>query len=560
MAVPTPPPLALSRADDDDLCALADLNATTLLELLQHRFDRQSIFTWAGPVLLSLNPFATIPGLFDKPHEWSTAWSGVADEDLPPHVFAIAERAWRVLLKDGTSQQAFIVNGESGAGKTEACRQLMRYIAEASLTRRRGSSHATDDAPAAGDALSLEQSMLTSSRVLEAFGNAKTIRNRNSSRFGKLTWLLFSEARALVGTQIEISLLEKSRLVAQGAGERNFHVFYQLCAAANAEGGAGDGSALAPAADWTILSRGGCLAIEGVDDLADFGTLAGALSAAGFGAPELRELWKLLGGLLFAGQLRFAGEGGSVKATIEDAAPLQRAASAFGCTADALETAVLERTVAAGLNSISTVYLSGSDAADARDALIKHIYQSIFGWLVASINQGAAAVAGAGSAAAAWGGSRLGLLDIYGFENLERNSLEQLCINYANELLQQQFNEITFRHELALYEEEGVDVSEITYKDNTRVIELIGKRPLGIFALLDEQGMLGERGSAEAFKAMLYSTHLGKSAEFQKPRFGEALFNVRHFAAEIAYDPAEFLTKNVDELTNSMALFLQVRS
>ena len=416
MALPTPPPSSLKAAVDDDLCQLADLNASSLLDLLERRYEKGSIFTWAGPVLLSLNPFCNIEGLFEKPQEWREAWAKVPDDELPPHVFALAERAWRRLLREGTSKQAFVVNGESGAGKTEACRQLMRYIAEASLSRR-GRAASADESSAG----SLEQSMLTSSRVLESFGNAKTIRNKNSSRFGKLTWLLFSEARALAGTSIEISLLEKSRLVFQGKGERNFHVFYQLCAAANAEA---DGEAvLAKAKDWAILYKGGCDTIEGVDDLADHATLQSALQTAGFSEEELGELWGLLAGLLHAGQMVFTGEGAQVKSAVVDPKPLENAALNFGCSPDDLKTAILERTVAAGNASISTVYLSGSDAADARDGLLKYIYQSTFAWLVDAINKGVAS--GASSDAAGWAGSRLGLLDIYGFENLESNSLEQ---------------------------------------------------------------------------------------------------------------------------------------
>ena len=336
MALPTPPPSALSEATDDDLCSLADLNAESLLSLLETRFDRGAIFTWAGPVLLSLNPFASIERLFDEPYAFHEAWVGRASEDLPPHVFALAERAWRRLLAEPHSQQTFIVNGESGAGKTEACRQLMRYIADASLSRRRSASIASGEPPGALHA-TLEESMLQTSRVLEAFGNAKTIRNRNSSRFGKLTWLDFSVERALMGTQIQVSLLEKSRLVLQGADERNFHIFYQLCAAAMAEVGveaaAGDAplAALGPPTSWSMLCAGGCVDIAGVDDGAEFRTLCGALRAAGFSAAELASLWTLLGGLLHAGELRFAGEGGAVRgAVLEGArAHLTSAADAF---------------------------------------------------------------------------------------------------------------------------------------------------------------------------------------------------------------------------------------
>ena len=678
--------------DYEDVGKMADLHEAPLLKLLGRRHARDAIYTWSGEILLSINPYRAIPGLYDPAKvraalqrqsvEHYVASSGQAsselvngeardDGPLPPHIFSVADLAYKQVR--GTSKQALVVNGESGAGKTEACRQLMRYIAFASSDTKRGVSRsraasaaqlpeaaAAEAAAAVADpdevtldmdvggpgtprqsvaeepkspgspagqlsVSQVEHYMLQASPVLEAFGNAKTIRNVNSSRFGKFTWLLFSSGATLQGSRIETMLLEKARLTQQSVGERNFHIFYSLAAAA-CGGGAPDGAPaqMLPPEEYSLLSGGGTTTVDGVDDATAFKETCEAMATLGFGAEVRAQVWRMLAGLLTLGNVRFAdkgGEGAGCAPTKE--ATLESAAALLGCEGAQLRRALIERTYEVHAQATkTTILMSAVDAAESRDALVKHTYELLFLWLVARINAraapkpkeaapptslttprgkrasfsnlfkgmrrnsrsskgdsresgldgapaaAAAAAAPAGSPAAAssvapggWDGPQLGLLDIYGFENLEVNTLDQLCINFANEILQNQFNERIFVLEKRMYEEEEIDITDVEFKDNSGVIELIAGKPRGIFALLEEQGRLGERATSETFKAMLYSSHLDKptddaSKNFGKPRFGTDLFTVNHFAGHINYDPQGFLSKNVDELRTDLQALL----
>ena len=599
--------------DFGDVGKMGDLHEAPLLAMLERRYARDAIYTWSGEILLSLNPYRQIDRLYDVPaymQEHGNAGGALG----PPHIFAVADRAY-ALLRQGVAAQALVVNGESGAGKTESCRQLMRYISEASSATRRASTGDGGDlesprSPGDGAAkraviANVERCTLQASYVLEAFGNAKTIRNNNSSRFGKLTWLLFSPSGTLLGSRIQTSLIEKSRLCAQGEGERNFSVFYQMAAGLpkTSEGAAlATKIGLGPATGYAALTHGKCTTADGIDDAAGFGELVAALKELAFTEEQMADVWTLLHGLLRLGDASFVGEkgGGHTDSTrdepavVKEKAPLEDAAAALGCTADHLEEALTSRTVQAGRagGSVHTVNLSAADAADARDALVKRLYELLFHWVVLRINEQskpAAAAArpppslgdgtkrpslmkrlsskmgmtprasSAGPEASQPTGGKLGLLDIYGFENLGTNSLEQLCINFANELLQRQFNETVFVLERKLYDDEGVDVTDVTFRDNSGVIQLLCAKPAGIFPLLEEQGKIGERGNAETFKSMLYEKHLNQNMHFTKPRYGQTEFVVRHFAGDITYDPSRFLVKNVDELHADLQLLVSAR-
>ena len=491
--------------DLDDAGRMGDLHEAPLLKLIGRRHASDKIYTWSGHILLSVNPYHIIAGLYEAPAvretlqrrssieasappdltPRSTAQAALKQAADPPHIFSIADAAFSQMDR-GVQSQVLVVNGESGAGKTEACRQLMRYIAAASSdTRRRSAEETGGTAAPPEDAVSLspqalwdggelavssvEGCMLKASPVLEAFGNAKTIRNANSSRFGKLTWLLFSPSSTLMGSSIATSLLEKARLCAQAPDERNFHIFYFLVAGLPPTPEGGDGAAaeldLLPAAECSLLTQGGCLTIEGIDDAAEFRAVDDAMRTLGFSSAQLAAVWALLSGLLHLGNVAFVPattlpDPGSEATGIESAAPadegaLSRAAKALRCEEVELRRALLERSFEVE-GARAQLKHTPTEAAEARDSLLKHLYELLFGWLVHRINAKAApeaprarrnsfadffkqigdrigdkggggggtpraghGAAGDSAEMSHWQGPRLGLLDIYGFEDLK---------------------------------------------------------------------------------------------------------------------------------------------
>ena len=621
------------KMDIDDAGKMADLHEAPLLKLLKQRHARDAIYTWSGETLLSINPYRLVPGLYEAKQvqgtmqrsSWREKVAKALTEELPPHIFSVADLAYQQLGSTGIAQ-VLVVNGESGAGKTEACRQLMHYIACASSETRRRRRRRKRPTPEKGDVPPMEQEeldvqynaacrtrtpdsspakgvpsspsemqqmalsvsqiehyMLQASPVLEAFGNAKTIRNNNSSRFGKFTWLLFSSDATLQGSRIETFLLEKARLTSQTKNERNYHIFYMLCASRLTRNNIGTRSeatavpGLKAADEYALLRQGDCQAVAGIDDAASFTETVEAMTSLDF-ASQRGEVWMLLAGLLELGNLEFEdGDNGGCNVT--DEAVLQAAAEKLGCSAVHLRAVLLERTFQGTAKSRSFsktnveqigIEHTASEASEVRDAMIKHVYDVLFLWLVAFINKRSFPVEGeqlspmggnvvpvpATAPADRWEGPQMGLLDIYGFESLHRNSLEQLCINYANEILQQQFNERIFVLERRIYEEEGIEIDEVHFRDFSGAIELIAGKPTGIFALLEEQGRLGERGTDKAFLENLITVHLEKHAHFGKPRFGADGFTVRHFAGEITYEAIGMTKKNVDQLSNDLQKFL----
>ncbi|EOD15095.1 hypothetical protein EMIHUDRAFT_431051 [Emiliania huxleyi CCMP1516] len=518
---------------------MSDLHEAPLLELLRRRFGRGAIYTWAGEVLLSVNPFENIPRLHALPG-WTSAVAAAANPSSPaPHIFAVAERAWRSATSAG-ADVAIIVNGESGAGKTEACRQVLRYVSRCSAECR---------------VARLEAAVLDTACVLEAFGNARTVRNDNSSRFGKLTCLRVARSGAsgvVAGCRIKTLLLERSRVATHAPGERSFHIFYWLLEAKGLDPAS---FTMLNAATEASAEEGGASAASAANnaDASKLAAVEAALSALGFSADDIAGVWSTLLGLLELGNVRFAAadqggdQGGSV---VDESAPLERAAAALGIEAGLLETALTQRThrAAAGRGSIHSIPLAAWEAAEARDALTRHLYQHVFDFLVARLNAHLDPPAKGGEEARS-----LMLLDIYGFEDVGSNSLEQLLINYANELLQRLFNAHVFEREAALYKAEGIDAAAVSYTSNDAVLALLSAAPCGLLPLLEEQGLLGERGSSDNFALEVFrhhgqSRHVGKPKRLSAKEDGERVFVVRHFAGGISYDSRRFVEKNVEAL------------
>eukprot|EP00741_Cyanophora_paradoxa_P014639 tig00020816_g14119.t1 len=547
--VHTPNPRETDRVPD--MTQLTHLNAAALLHNARCRYEDDLIYTYTAYILLALNPYRSL-SIYGR--DAMERYRGRPMGALPPHVYALADRAYRA-MKSEKQSQSILISGDSGAGKTETSKFVMQYLAYVGR--------------APGETEELGRRVLDSNPVLEAFGNAKTLRNNNSSRFGKFMKIFFSADGVIVGAGIDTYLLERSRVTQQDRGERNYHVFYQFCA------GATEAERqlyrIGRAEDFAVLTQGGSTAISGVDDAADFRRMREAMARVGVGEEDQSRVLRTLASVLHLGNLRFGpapGSGGESSVVENRADALSAAAELLEVPAEALEAGLCFRTVEAGGSAIR-IALKPHEAAGSRNALARAIYQRLFDWLVARINSslrmqsivhnalhGDAMRAGAGEAPAA---AYIGVLDIFGFEFFERNSFEQLCINYANERLQQHFNAQVFKQEADVYAREGLAVRRAEFADNADALTLVDKRPGGVFALLDEECRL-PGGSDRALAGKIHA-RLASHARLLAPppgargapsRTKDEAFVVRHYAADVTYEAAGFLEKNNDSLHSDL--------
>ena len=433
-----------------------------MLHNLRVRYGRDKIYTFTAHILIACNPFKKLSIYSD---EQMAAYAGKPLGAMEPHVFAVADRAFRSMRHYGLSQ-AVIISGESGSGKTETAKIVMSFLAWAGGTK--GGAGATSDG-ATGAASGLAARVLQANPLMESFGNARTLRNDNSSRFGKFTKILFTPTGTIQGASISTYLLEKSRLVTHAPGERSYHALYELCAGASAEQrtamllppGAAEAQALFSylRASDVDEAREARAASDTTRDCAQFGTLLGACEACGLDAELREQILRVLAGLLHLGSVQFRersdGEEGCELLGTSDSQACDSAAKLLGMQADELLKITTSRTLSVRTTSYS-VPLSVTQAGQSRDAIAKMVYARAFTWLVTKINSslsdsggGAVESAGAGADRSA-NAAFIGILDIYGFETFDVNSFEQLCINYANEKLQQHFVVHTFEQEQEL--------------------------------------------------------------------------------------------------------------
>ncbi|XP_045538296.1 unconventional myosin-Va [Papilio machaon] len=509
---------------ENDLTSLSYLHEPAVLHNLKVRFcDRNAIYTYCGIVLVAINPYYDLPIYGD---ETIMMYRGQAMGDLDPHIFAVSEEAYTKLERE-RRDQSIIVSGESGAGKTVSAKYAMRYFAAVG-----GNASETQ----------VERKVLASSPIMESIGNAKTTRNDNSSRFGKFIEIHFDELYRISGASMRTYLLEKSRVVYQSAGERNYHIFYQLCAA----------SVNMPELQldhqdsFQYLNQGGSPNIDGVDDLRAFNETRNALTTLGVSETEQANMFTVLATVLHLGNVQLydcdpdAGpnEDGADGAHISsNDKHLHTVCSLLGISKAELGRWLTHRRIA----SAHEVIVSRMDvqrAAFARDALAKRMYGELFAWLVRAVNR----ALDTGHAKKHF----IGVLDIYGFETFEINSFEQFCINYANEKLQQQFNSHVFKLEQDEYIKEEISWKMIDFYDNQPCIDLIEER-LGVLALLDEECRVPQ-GSDAGFVAKLHQ-NCTKYPHFMKPRFGNAAFIIKHFADNVEYQCGGFLEKNRDTVS-----------
>ena len=542
----------------DDLISLAVLHEPAILHALRRRYAAGEIYTFNGAILIAVNPFRKLALYTDEilekyANRGLLHAQGIPQAVLPPHVYTVADAAYRSMSEAITSNvkngsQSVLISGESGAGKTETTKIVMRYL--------------TVVGRGAGDRNAVTDRVLRSNPILEAFGNARTVRNDNSSRFGKFIDLEFDDRGAMRGAAIDTYLLEKIRLPRHAKGERNFHAFYQLGAAASTSsekiGGVAWQLPNNCAEACSYLKQGGISKLDSMDDAKEFDVVVESLLTLGVSRDDVASVFALVAGLAHLGDVVFefavGDDGGG--STVEDRSTLDLAASLCGLDGDALLDAMTSRTVSAR-NESYTVRLIPKDAAQARDAIAKALYGRLFEWLVLKCNAGIASSTESFRKVAS-----IGVLDIFGFECFAVNSFEQLCINYTNETLQQQFNRYVFKLEQEEYEREKIKWSFVEFPDNQDCLDLIeGTRKScppdgGLLAMLDDECRLPRGSDANYAARILKSLKAYPRLQASKKQVVDGVFEVRHYAGPVPYEAKGFLEKNKDELlAGSQGLF-----
>ncbi|XP_034900467.1 myosin-9 isoform X2 [Populus alba] len=503
----------------DDMTKLSYLHEPGVLENLKTRYELNEIYTYTGNILIAINPFQRLPHLYDG--HMMQQYKGAPFGELSPHVFAVADVSYRAMVIEGKSN-SILVSGESGAGKTETTKMLMRYLAF--LGGR-----------AATEGRTVEQQVLESNPVLEAFGNAKTVRNNNSSRFGKFVEIQFDKHGRISGAAIRTYLLERSRVCQVSNPERNYHCFYLLCAAPQEEV---ERYKLGSPKSFHYLNQSTCFELVGVSDAHDYLATRRAMDIVGISAREQEAIFRVVAAVLHIGNIDFA-KGKEVDSSVpkDDQAKfhLKTTAELLMCDPVALEDALCKRVMITPEEVIKRS-LDPQSAVISRDGLAKTIYSRLFDWIVDKINNSIGQDPNSKSL--------IGVLDIYGFESFKTNSFEQFCINYTNEKLQQHFNQHVFKMEQEEYTKEQIDWSYIEFVDNQDVLDLIEKKPGGIVALLDEACMF-PKSTHETFSNKLYQTYKVHK-RFIKPKLSRTDFTIAHYAGEVQYQSDHFLDKNKD--------------
>ncbi|XP_061452039.1 unconventional myosin-Va isoform X4 [Rhineura floridana] len=500
---------------ENDLTALSYLHEPAVLHNLKVRFiDSKLIYTYCGIVLVAINPYEQLP-IYGE--DIINAYSGQNMGDMDPHIFAVAEEAYKQMARDERNQ-SIIVSGESGAGKTVSAKYAMRYFATVS-----GSASEAN----------VEEKVLASNPIMESIGNAKTTRNDNSSRFGKYIEIGFDKRYRITGANMRTYLLEKSRVVFQAEEERNYHIFYQLCASATLP--EFKTLRLDNADYFHYTKQGGSPVIDGIDDAKEMMNTRRACMLLGIVDSCQMGIFQILAAILHLGNVAFTSRDADSCTIPAKHEPLNIFCDLMGVEYEQMAHWLCHRKLATATETYIKP-ISKLQAINARDALAKHIYARLFNWIVDHVNKALHSTMKQHSF--------IGVLDIYGFETFEINSFEQFCINYANEKLQQQFNMHVFKLEQEEYMREQIPWTLIDFYDNQPCINLIEAK-MGVLDLLDEECKM-PKGSDNSWAQKLYNTHLNKSALFEKPRMSNKAFIIQHFADKVEYQCEGFLEKNKD--------------
>eukprot|EP00928_Gymnodinium_smaydae_P095519 TRINITY_DN8236_c0_g4_i1.p1 TRINITY_DN8236_c0_g4~~TRINITY_DN8236_c0_g4_i1.p1 ORF type:complete len:1369 (+),score=323.79 TRINITY_DN8236_c0_g4_i1:70-4176(+) len=566
----------------EDNTALVHLDDANILDNLQRRFQVDEIYTYTANVLLAVNPYKTIPGMYapERLREYRGKHLGV----LPPHPYAIADSAFRQLLRE-RKNQALVISGESGAGKTETAKIVTEYLAAISRT---DAVHGSQ----------IQERIMNANPILEAFGNASTVRNRNSSRFGKYNDMHFNPVGSLTGASIRTFLLESSRVVSTQEHEQNYHIFYEMLA--GLERSTLSKMGLSPTGQYQLLYPGQAVpAAEGTQEYSvraqRFSELRRALFTVGINPSLEHDIWETIAALVHLGDVSFVAadeEDGTPRAA--DASPggdssptgqqgvtivgedrLEHAARLLGLSANGLRDVLLRKTVRVRGQEIEKVRTCGQ-AAQMLQSLVKVLYQRLFDKIVALINASSSkpsmAAKGTSDDQQPEPGSRIGTLDIYGFERLQTNSFEQLCINLANERLQQFFIEEVLRAEQRMYKEECLNIEVMELPDSQPVVNGIHE----LVSLLDEHSLRANKNLAGTEPDKKFCEHIHRTVsnvggkahgvvlplKLKATRSGAGQgqndgFQIRHYAGDVAYATRGFIEKNNDALVPEVETMLR---
>ncbi|XP_039723686.1 unconventional myosin-IXb isoform X5 [Pteropus medius] len=524
--------LPRQQADFDDLCNLPELTEANLLKNLKHRFLQQKIYTYAGSILVAVNPFKFLPIYNPK---YVKMYENQQLGKLEPHVFALADVAYYAMLRKRVNQ-CIVISGESGSGKTQTTNFLIHCLT--ALSQK-------------GYASGVERTILGAGPVLEAFGNAKTAHNNNSSRFGKFIQVNYLESGIVRGAVVEKYLLEKSRLVSQEKDERNYHVFYYLLLGVSEE--EQQEFQLKQPEDYFYLNQHNLKIEDGEDLKHDFERLKQAMEMVGFLPATKKQIFSVLSAILYLGNVTYKKRATGRDEGLEVGPPkvLDTLSQLLKVKREILVEVLTKRKTVTANDKLILPY-SLSEAITARDSMAKSLYSALFDWIVLRINH---ALLNKKDMEESVSCLSIGVLDIFGFEDFERNSFEQFCINYANEQLQYYFNQHIFKLEQEEYQSEGISWHNIDYTDNVGCIHLISKKPTGLFYLLDEESNF-PHATSQTLLAKFKQQHEDNRYFLGTPVM-EPAFIIQHFAGKVKYQIKDFREKNMDYMRPDIVALLR---
>ncbi|KAI9905832.1 hypothetical protein PsorP6_013739 [Peronosclerospora sorghi] len=509
----------------EDMTALNYLHEAAILYNVKYRFLRKLPYTYTGDICIAVNPYQWLPDLYSEPTQ--SRYLTKPREELPPHVYATSMASYND-MKRHQINQSILVSGESGAGKTETTKILMNHLASI----------------AGGLNDNTIKKIIQVNPLLESFGNAKTMRNDNSSRFGKFIQLQFDKSGILVGANCKTYLLEKTRVISQEKIERNYHIFYQLLAASDSK------------ERWFLDDENECYAYLGADKTIKktnekhFERTKTALGLIGVKEEQQTVLFEVLAGVVHLGQMKIQSKNSNEESEIvPDDLGARNATKLLGVSRADLERALCSRQIAVAGDKV-TAFLKKDQAEECVGALSKAIYSKVFDWLVETINTALE------NDNKMW--HHVGILDIFGFEHFQHNSFEQFCINYANEKLQQKFTQDVFKTVQLEYEAEGILWSHVDFADNQDVISIIEDR-LGIISLLNDE-VMRPKGNDESLVSKLSTIHKDEQDVIEFPRTSRTQFTIKHYAGAVTYESLGFLEKHKDALLPGLSSLMRESS
>ncbi|XP_054196606.1 myosin-IIIb isoform X6 [Homo sapiens] len=521
---------------EDDLVNLEVLDEDTIIHQLQKRYADLLIYTYVGDILIALNPFQNL-SIYSP--QFSRLYHGVKRASNPPHIFASADAAYQCMVTL-SKDQCIVISGESGSGKTESAHLIVQHLTFLGKANNQ----------------TLREKILQVNSLVEAFGNSCTAINDNSSRFGKYLEMMFTPTGVVMGARISEYLLEKSRVIKQAAREKNFHIFYYIYAGLHHQKKLSDFRLPEEKPPRYIADETGRVMHDITSKESyrrQFEAIQHCFRIIGFTDKEVHSVYRILAGILNIGNIEFAAissQHQTDKSEVPNAEALQNAASVLCISPEELQEALTSHCVVTRGETIiraNTV----DRAADVRDAMSKALYGRLFSWIVNRINtllQPDENICSAG------GGMNVGILDIFGFENFQRNSFEQLCINIANEQIQYYFNQHVFALEQMEYQNEGIDAVPVEYEDNRPLLDMFLQKPLGLLALLDEESRFPQ--ATDQTLVDKFEDNL-RCKYFWRPKGVELCFGIQHYAGKVLYDASGVLEKNRDTLPADVVVVLR---